>query len=97
MKLDLELLAEKLRQRENKPPVSEAYVNPYLLDHVLRPALNGADIAMTDIDYAAFDLEDVALLADYYCDLEEVCRKLSRMTGMIGSAVPAARAVRMFC
>lgn len=97
MKLNLELLAETLRQKENELPVSEVYVNAYLLDHVLRPALDGADIAMTDIDYTAFDLEDVALLTDYYCNLEELCRKLSRMTGMIGSAAPVARSVRLYC
>lgn len=97
MKLNLKLLAENLCQKEDEPPVSEAYVNPYLLDHVLRPAMGGADIAMGDIDYTAFDQEDVALLADYYCNLEELSRKLSQMTGMIGSAEPVARTARVFC
>ena len=58
MKLDLKLLAIRFSQAKDEPPAPTEGVNPYLLEKILLPCMNGESILLRDIDYSAFDVEE---------------------------------------
>ena len=64
MKLNLKLLATRFSQTKDGPPVSEDGVNRYLLEQVLRPNLEGDLLRLGEIDFDAFDADDVPALED---------------------------------
>lgn len=72
MKLNLKLLATRFSQTKDGPPVSEDGVNRYLLEQVLRPNLKGGLLRLGDIDFDAFDADDVPALEDYYIRYPEL-------------------------
>ena len=96
MKLDLKKFCRLLSQ-VGKPAGPDADVNPYLLDHVLTPALNGADVRIGDIDFSRFDEEDIENLAEYYDGLREIQREAARLEDRVSLIPPAAGKVRAFC
>ena len=97
MKLNLKLLATRLSQAKDEPPVPDDGVNRYLLEQVLRPNLAGNLLHLGDIDFDAFDADDVPALEDYYDRLCQASRDLSQFAQTVTRVSPAAGAVRAFC
>ena len=97
MKLNLKLLATRFSQAKEEPPASEEGVNRYLLEQVLRPNLAGKLLRLGDIDFDAFDADDVPTLEEYYDRLNEASRDLSQFAQTVGRVPPAAKAGRSFC
>ena len=97
MKLNLKLLATRFSQAADQPCVSEEGVNRYLLERVLRPNLEGNLIRLGDIDFSAFDAEDVPALEDYYDRLHEASHGLSQFAQTLNRVQAAPKAVRAFC
>lgn len=97
MKLNLNRLAIRFSQAEDSPPVSDDGVNRYLLEQVLRPNLEGELLRLGDIDFDAFDADDVPALEDYYDRLSQASRDLSQFAQTLSRVPPAPKAVRAFC
>lgn len=97
MKLNLKLLATRFSQAEDEPPVSEDGVNRYLLEHILRPNLEGNGLYLGDIDFEAFEADDVPALEDYHDRLFAASQTLSRFAETVGRVPPAPRETRAFC
>ncbi len=97
MKLDLKLLSMRFSQMKDEPPVSTEGVNEYLLEKILLPCLNGGAVYLRDIDYEAFDVEDIDHLENYYGALSRESGRLRQLTEVIGNLPPEAQKVRMFC
>lgn len=97
MKLDLKLLSIRFSQAKDEPPVSTEGVNPYLLEKILLPSLNGGTIYLRDIDYGAFEAEDIGPLEEYYTQLWNAGGKLGQLTETVRKLPPEARKARMFC
>ncbi len=97
IKLNLKLLATCFSQTKYGPPVSEDGVNRYLLENVLRPNLEGNLLRLGDIDFDAFDADDVSALEDYYDRLSQASRDLSQFAQTLSRVPPAPKAVRAFC
>lgn len=97
MKLNLKLLATRFSQTKDGPPVSEDGVNRYLLENVLRPNLEGELLRLGDIDFDAFDADDVPALEDYYDRLYQANQDLSQFAQTMDRVPPASGAVRAFC
>lgn len=97
MKLNLKLLSTRFFQAKDEPPVPEDGVNRYLLESILRPNLNGATLCLGDIDYNAFDEEDVPALEDYYTRLEQASRALRQFAQTVERVPPVPDRTRMFC
>ena len=97
MKLDLKLLSMRFSQMKDEPPVPTDHVNQYLLEKILQPCLNGGAIFLRDIDYEAFDVEDIDQLENYYSALFRASGNLRQLTEVIGKLPPEAQKVRMFC
>lgn len=97
MKLDLKLLSIRFSQAEDQLCVQEDGVNRYLLEHILRPNLEGEFLRLCDIDFNAFDEDDVSVLEDYYESLCKAARELAQFAQTVGRVPPAHKTVRSFC
>ena len=69
MRLDLELLSIRFSQKKEEPPVPQDGISAYLLEKILMPALDSKDIYLKDVDFTAFDVDDIDKLEDYYNQL----------------------------
>lgn len=96
MKLDLKKFCLLLSQTKERPESGE-YINSYLLDHVLTPALSGAGVLIGDIDFSRFDEEDIEFLAEHYDCLEDAQRDILRLGEQVEKIPPAAGRARAFC
>ena len=97
MKLNLKLLATRFSQAKEELPVSEEGVNRYLLEQVLRPNLEGDLLRLGDIDFDAFDADDVPALEEYYDRLYKASQDLAQFAQTVARVPPAPKAVRVFC
>ena len=97
MKLDLKLLSMRFSQTKDEPPAPTDGVNPYLLEKILLPCMNGESILLRDIDYSAFDVEDIEPLAEYHDELAQARYKLEQLTKTVRNLPPAAKKSRAFC
>lgn len=98
MKIDLHRFAEKLKHIEAEDTVSgKDEVLPYLYDHILLPLLSGHLVRYGDIDFDAFEADDLRVLS-YYCD--EIGRTVYRLENLNRKLIetpPAAGRRRAFC
>ena len=97
MTLNLKLLSTRFSQAKEQLYVPDDGVNPYLLEHILRPNLEGEFLRLGDIDFGAFDADDVPALEDYYDRLYQASQDLSQFAQTLSRVPPAPRTVRSFC
>lgn len=97
MKLNLKLLATRFFQAEDEPPVPEDGVNRYLLDRVLRPCMKGDAPYLSDIDFDAFEIDDISQLENYYNRLIGASRQLGQFTQTVDRVPAAPGNTRAFC
>ena len=97
MKLDLKLLAIRFSQAKDEPPAPAEGVNPYLLEKILLPYMNGESILLRDIDYSAFDVEDIEPLAEYHDELAQAGYTLEKLAKPVHNLPPYAKKPRTFC
>lgn len=97
MRLDLKLLSMRFYQKKEEPPIPQDGLNTYLLDKILTPALHCADISLKDIDFTAFDAEDVNELENYYERLYHEGQGLEQFIQTVAQTQPAASSARSFC
>lgn len=97
MKLDLKLLSMRFSQMKNEPPVPTEGINSYLLEKILLPCMNNGTVYLQDIEYDAFDVEDIDLLERYYDDLSRAGGRLLQFAETVKKLPPEAQKARMFC
>lgn len=97
MKLDLELLSMRFSQAKDEPPVPTDGINPYLLEKILLPCMNDESVLLRDIDYDAFEIEDIDDLESYYDSLSRAGCQLGQLTETVRKCPPEARKARLFC
>lgn len=97
MRLDLKLLSTRFSQKKEETPISQESVNAYLLEEILAPALQRTNIYLQDIDFTAFDEDDVDELENYYGKLYRAAQGLEQFVLTVARTQPAASSVRSFC
>lgn len=97
MKLDLNLLSIRFSQAKDEQAVSTDGVNKYLLEEILLPCMNDKAVYLQDIDFEAFDTEDINVLQEYYDKLYKEGGKLRQLTETVRNLSPEAQKARMFC
>lgn len=97
MKLDMDLLSIRFFQMRESPPVSTEGVNPYLLEHVVWPCIREEKVCYGDIDYSAFEDDDLQRLSNYCDDLYRAGAKLGQLAAALAKINPEACKRRMFC
>ncbi len=97
MKLHLKDLCREFGRAKNEETVPSEGVNPYLLENVLRPTLQGEAPTLGSIDYEQFDVEDIRTLSDYYEKMWEAGKKLGQFVTAAASLDPVPSRERQFC
>ena len=97
MKLNLKLLAARFSEAKEEPLVPSDGVNRYLIDHVLTPAMSGKTLYVHDIDFSAFELDDIEALMEYHDSLNLEMRKLNQFAAPVSRTLPTPRRTRSFC
>ncbi len=97
MRLDLKLLSKRFSQKKEEPPISQEGVNAYLLEEVLAPVLHHNNIYLQDIDFTAFDEDDVDELENYYGRLHDTAQRMDQFVQTVARTQPAASSIRSFC
>lgn len=97
MKLDLKLLSAHFARLEDEPSIPRGGVNDYLLDKILFPCMNGKGLFLDDIDFDAFEAEDVEALAEFYNKLTSRTYTLAEFVRAVAEIQPAAVHSRGFC
>ena len=97
MKLDLELLFTNLSRTEEDTGVSRDGVNDYLIDKILFSCMNGERIFLKDIDFSAFDAEDVEELERFYDRMTAPVHQLEKVVTAMRTVDPVAASSRKFC
>lgn len=97
MRLDLKLLSMRFHQKKEETPLPQDGLNAYLLETVLIPALHSTDIYLQDIDFTAFDAEEVNELENYYERLYHEGQGLEQFIQTVAQTQPAASSARSFC
>lgn len=97
MRLDLKLLSKRFYQKKEEPPIPQEGLNRYLLKEILTPVLHRTDIYLQDIDFTAFDVDDVDALENYYGQLYNAGRRLEQFIQTAAQTAPVAGSTRSFC
>lgn len=97
MKLDLKRLSMRFYQKKEEPPISQEGLNRYLLEKILTPALHRTDIYLRDIDFTAFDVEEIDALENYYDRLFDAGQGLEQFIQTVAQTQPVASRIRSFC
>ena len=97
MKLDLKLLAVHLSRLEQEDRIPRDRVNSYLLDKILIPCMNGECIQLQDINFDAFELEEVEDLFAAYSGLDREVHVAQCLRWAAGELAPEATHTRTFC
>lgn len=93
----MKLLATRFFQAKDEPLVPEDGVNRYLLEQVLRPAMEGETLYLRDIDFSAFELDDIEALGLYYDRLTNAAKRLNQFAQPVSRTRPAPGRARVFC
>lgn len=97
MRLDLKLLSMRFYQEREEPPIPQDGLNRYLLEKILTPAQHHTDIYLQDIDFTAFDVDDVDALENYYSQFYNARLRLGQFIQTVAQTVPVAGSARSFC
>jgi len=97
MKLHLKDLCREFGKAKDEETVPRGGINPYLLENILWPTLQGEAPTLGSIDYAQFDEEDIGALSDYYEKMWKAAEKLEQFVSAVASFDPVPSRERQFC
>ena len=97
MELDLNRLTTRLHTALPEDTVPKGKTNSYLIAAIIEPVLNGRTVKYGDIDFSAFELDDLRRAAGYCDDIDRTASMLSGLVGRMSSTEAAACKVRSFC
>ena len=97
MTIKLDRFCLLLNDAKEESCVDDSGVSRYLLNNLLYPFLDGADIKLGDLDYDAFELHEMDGLYGFISEMQYACQKTGAKTDKLLKSVPAARPRRAFC
>lgn len=97
MKINSKALCEAFQYAAAEETVPAESVSGYLLEQVLRPTLRGNPPRLRDIDYDAFDEEDIDELIPFYEEMQIVSEELQKFLTAVASVAPVPCHSRHFC
>lgn len=95
--IDCRRLVEKLRGAEGEQAFTPPEVSPYVLRHIYEPLLRGEEVLFADLDFTAFDEDDLRGLAGYIDASVRSTSALITLNGVFCRKEPASLTRRAFC
>lgn len=97
MKIDLRELAEVLAAVEGKQTFDFRNAPDYVLKHIYEPLSKGEKLFFADLDFEAFNEDDLNALDEWINDRGYAFSRLCRLNEHFSNAVPVSAAARAFC
>lgn len=97
MKIDLRELAETLAAAEGKQTFDFHDVPDYVFKHIYEPLSKGKPVFFADLDFEAFNEDDLNVLDDWINEQEYAFKRLCKLNEHFSNAVPVSMAIRAFC
>ena len=97
MKIDLSILAKELTLLQHTPAPEPKNVPPYVLTHILEPLSAGKPVRFADLNFEAFDENDLNSLCDALFETEDRADRLKHLWSIFYRSEPKAAAQRKFC
>lgn len=97
MKIDLSILAKELTLLPHTSVPEPKNVPPYVLTHILEPLSAGKTVHFADLNFEAFDEDDLNSLCDALSEAEERVNRLKRLWSTFYRSEPKAAVQRKFC
>jgi len=97
MELNVKRLAERFSAATAEDTVPKGDTNPYLISAVIEPMRAGKAVRYGEIDFSAFELDDLRRAAGYCEDFDRTSSKLEQLVANISASEPLACTTRSFC
>ena len=97
MDIDLNRLTTRLHSALPEDTVPKGETNPYLIAAIIEPYLSGRKVKYGDIDFSAFELDDLRRAAGYCDDIDRTSSVLRGLVDRVSASEAAACKVRSFC
>ena len=97
MKFDVAMLSKKLSSVKEQPTVPTHEVNAYLLEKLVLPLRRGETLRYGQIDFSAFDIDDIRTAAGYSEECDRVSWKLESFAEAVIWADAMPCQTRAFC
>lgn len=97
MKINLSMLVKELTALPHTPSPKPKNVPLYVLTHILKPLRAGKSVSFADLNFEAFDEDDLDSLYDMLSELEDRTDRLNRLRSIFYCAKPDAAVQRKFC
>ena len=97
MELNLNHLSESFSAAQAEDTVPKGDTNPYLIAAIIDPLRAGRAVKYGDIDFSAFELDDLRTAAGYCDDISGTSGKLESLVANISVSEAAACKTRSFC
>lgn len=96
MNIDLGRLQRNLHEAKSEETVPHDDVNPYLFS-LLQRLLAGEDVTYGEIDFSAFEADDLRVLSHYCHERDGLSYRLRQLTESMGKARAFSCKARAFC
>ena len=97
MMIDLRELVELLTDVKGEQTFGSYPAPEYVLKHIYEPLLQGKKLLFADLDFEAFDEDDLSVLDDWINDREYAFNRLCKLNEHFSNAVPVSAVARAFC
>ncbi len=97
MKIDLSMLVKELTALPHTPSPKPKNVPPYVLTHILGPLSAGKSVSFANLNFEAFDEDDLDSLYDMLAEIEDRTDRLEHLRSIFCCAKPNAAVQRKFC
>lgn len=97
MELNLKRLSESFSAAQAEDTVPKGDTNPYLIAAIIDPLRAGRAVKYGDIDFSAFELDDLRTAAGYCEDISMTMYKLEKLVANMAASEAAACKTRSFC
>ena len=95
--INLKLLVSALNEAKEETTFPACNVSEYVMEHIYKPLLRGERVAFSDLDFSAFDDDDLQALEHWLEEQDHRHSRLANLNLVFCEAVPVSAAARAFC
>ena len=97
MHIEASGLVAALKEAPEAQVLPRQMVSDYMVEHIYIPLRRGMPLLFEELDFDAFDEDDVRALENWLSQLDELTHKLDTLAEIFHAAGPVSRPGRAFC